>query len=73
MTIEAMQRFTAVNSFQPFAMHLADGRSLDVKHPEGVFSKSNQRTITALNDEGMYEVIDLLLVVSLRPLPPGKE
>lgn len=68
MTIEQFRAIQRSRPFQPFAIHVADGRMLEVRHPEVVGASPNERTIFVYNADGMREVLDLLLVTSLRPL-----
>ena len=49
--------------FEAFAMRLADGRSLDVRHPEMV-AVGRQRIIVVQPDDS-WSVIEPLMVVSL--------
>jgi hypothetical protein len=54
-------------------MHLADGRSLEVRHPECLARTPNGRTIVVLtpddkSGEGHMEIVDILLVTSLELL-----
>ena len=49
--------------FEPFAMRLADGRSLGVRHPEMV-AVGKRRIIVVLPDDS-WSVIEPLMVVSL--------
>ena len=49
--------------FEPFSMHLADGRSLAVKHPE-VVAVGKRRLIVVQPDDS-WAVVEPLLVVSL--------
>jgi hypothetical protein len=72
MTADAFNRFHRIRPFQPFAMHLADGRAFDVRHPDAAVPSPAGRTVSVLNPEGLIEVIDVLLVTSLRPLPSSR-
>jgi hypothetical protein len=58
---EALRR----QPFEPFAMRLADGRALDVKHPE--FVAASPRRIVVINDDevGSWSVVEPLMIVSL--------
>lgn len=51
--------------FEPFLMRLADGRSLEVRHPE--FVALSPRRIVVINDDevGSWSVVEPLLIVSL--------
>jgi len=59
-------------SAQPFALHLADGRVLDVPHPELMsISRSGRRVIVGTQDDG-FEIIDVIMIVSIEIKPPSK-
>jgi hypothetical protein len=68
MAVEQLRKFHTAQPFQPFEIHLADGRSVRVPHREllAVPPKA-ARTFAVWVDDG-FEVIDLLLVTSLRPM-----
>jgi hypothetical protein len=57
--------------FQPFDIHLADGRTLAVEHPEFLAQSPTGRTIGVGRPDGTIETVDLLLVVSLKARPPS--
>jgi hypothetical protein len=69
MTIEQLRRLHLARPFQPFDIHLADGRVLPVEHPEFLAQSPSGRTIGVGHDDGTIETVDLLLVVSLKPRP----
>ena len=56
---EALQR----RPFEPFAMRLADGRSLNVRHPEMV--AVGRRRIIVVQPDDSWSVVEPLMVVSL--------
>jgi hypothetical protein len=58
--------------FQPFDIHLADGRSVPVDHPELLLITPPGRTIGVGLSDGTIEIIDLLLVTSLKPRVNGR-
>jgi hypothetical protein len=58
--------------FQPFDIHLADGRSLAVEHPECLATTPVGRSIGVGLPDGTIEIVDLLLVTSLKPRPNGR-
>lgn len=69
MTIEQVRKLHQARPFQPFRMHLADSRSLDVVHPELLaISEPGRTVIVVTGDESLYKVVDLLLVTSLEVL-----
>jgi len=67
MTIDQIRRLHRGQPFHPFRLHLADSRSVDVTHPELLAINEPGRTISVVSD-GAFEIIDLLLVVSLELL-----
>ena len=81
MTIEQLRKYHQTRPFQPFRIFLADGRHLDVRHPEFLAMTPSGRTIGVADSDHTIETIDLLLVTSLKPLtngqakktPPGKK
>lgn len=67
MTGEGLLRHIKAQPFVPFRMHLADGRSLRVEHPEFVLYLPGYRTCVVGDPEtGLFDMIDLLLVTSIQ-------
>ncbi len=66
MTIEQLRKLHAARPFQPFDIHLADGREITVHHPEFLAQSPTGRTIVVGLADGTHEVIDLPLVTSLK-------
>ena len=52
--------------FRPFGIHLSDGRSLIVRHPEMLSISSRNRTAIVYGSDNSWEVIDIDLVTSVR-------
>jgi hypothetical protein len=71
MTFEQLQRLHQARPFQPFDIHLADGRTLPVEHPEMLAAAPPGRTIGVACPDGTIEIVDLLLVASLKPRANG--
>jgi hypothetical protein len=69
MTIEQLRTMHQARPFQPFDLQLADGRALAVEHPEFLAQSPAGRTIAVGHPDGTIEIVDLLLVVSLKPRP----
>lgn len=68
MTTAEMRALRDTAPFRPFRIHLADGRKLDVRHPEylTVFNKAPR--IAVEQDDGTYDLINLPIVVSVELL-----
>lgn len=65
MTLEQLMAKQHAQPFRPYRIHLADGRSLDVKHQDFLARSPGGRTATVYTSGEASEVIDLLLVTSL--------
>ena len=71
MTIQQLRHLHHARPFRPFDIHLADGRSIPVDHPELLAMTPGGRTIGVAVHDDAIEVIDLLLVTSLKPRSNG--
>ncbi len=69
MTIEQLRTAYDAQPFQPFIMHLADGRSIPVMHREFMASAPSGRTIIVYQPDDTFNVVDLLLVTDLEFKP----
>ncbi len=63
MTTDQLKDFLAAKPFRPFLIHTADGRSVDVNHPETI-AYGGGRIAVVVTPGDRFEVIDLLLVPS---------
>jgi hypothetical protein len=69
MTLEALRKYHQAEPFRPFVLHMADGRSVRVDHPEFLAYTGGGRTIIVGDAEGDgSEIVDLLLVASIQVL-----
>lgn len=64
MTTEQFMNHVRAKPFRPFTIHMADGRSIRVTHPEAV-AYGGGRTAAVATSRRTFEIIDLLLVPSL--------
>lgn len=71
MTTETLQRAIHATPFRPFALHLADQRTLHVPHPDFIAHKPGGRIAVVILPDDTPEYVDLLLVVSLAPAAPS--
>jgi hypothetical protein len=65
MTTEQVRRAHQAAPFKPFTIHLADGRTFTVHHPELMMLSPGGRTVVLAVSDEAFEIIDLLLVTSL--------
>jgi hypothetical protein len=69
MTVERMREFVEARPFQPFVIHLAEGRQVAVDHRESVMSSPSGRTLSVYQPDDTSTVIDLLLVTGIEIKP----
>jgi hypothetical protein len=67
MDISGVREALHKQPFEPFAIRLADGRSLTVPHPDFV-ALTSRRVIVGAEDDS-WSIIEPLLIVSLDSLP----
>lgn len=65
MTIEQFRNLYSAEPFQPFTIHLADGRSVAVKHRDFIMPAPSGRTLIVYQPDDSFNIIDLLLVTDL--------
>ena len=70
MDIDGLRESLRKQSFEPFAIRLADGRSLPVQHPE--FVAVGKRRAVVIAEDDSWSWIEPLLIVSLDSLPSPK-
>lgn len=74
MTIEQIRNAYERLPFDPFVIHLADGRAVPVMAREFISPAPNGRTIVVWQPDSSMNIIDLLLVTDLefKPAKNGK-
>jgi len=65
MTVEQLRNIHRAMPFRPFSIHLADGRSFLVRHPDYLSHSPSGRTIIVHGDDDRFDILDLLLVTRL--------
>lgn len=65
MTIEQLRSGYSVQPFHPFVIHLADGRSIPVRHRDFIMPAPSGRTVVVYQPDDSFNIIDLLLVTDL--------
>lgn len=66
MTIESFVQVWHAQPFRAFEIYLADGRKIRVPHADFVSRSPSGRTVIVHGENDHFEVIDLLLVASLK-------
>jgi hypothetical protein len=65
MTIQQIRKLYEAVPFRPFNMHLSDGRTIPVHHPEMLAAAPSGRTVVVYEPDDSFHIVDLLLVTDL--------
>jgi hypothetical protein len=65
MTTDQLRTALGDQPFRPFALHLADGRNIIIRHREFAMLSPSGRTVVAYQPDDSMNVVDLLLVTDL--------
>jgi len=69
MTINEFRNVLAAAPFRPFILHLADGQTIPVAHPDFVLATGQGRTaIVSIPEADWFAIVDLLLISHLEVL-----
>lgn len=71
MRIEEVRNLLDVQPFQPFSLHLADGREISVRHREFIMPSPTGRIVIVYQPDDSFNVIDLMLVTDLEVRSDG--
>lgn len=69
MTADQIRKLSEAVPFQPFRVHMANGRSLDVPHPDFMHLSPTGRRLVVESLDDSFEIVDVLLVTSVESLP----
>jgi hypothetical protein len=69
MTFQQLDNVHNARPFRPFTLHIADGRSFRVPHPEFLSRSPSGRTIIVYGSDESFSVLDLLLLTELEVHP----
>ena len=73
MTVERLKNVHSARLFRPFTIHMGDGRSFRVDHPEFLSRSPSGRTIVVHQPDESFSVLDLLLVTEIEVHPPTQD
>jgi hypothetical protein len=66
MTIDRLRNLYDARPFQPFVMHMADGREVPVLHREFIMAAPSGRTVIVVQPDDTVNIVDLPLVTDLK-------
>ena len=64
MTVEQLRKLHEARPFLPLRVHMADGRTLAVEHPE-LLAYSGNRTVVIAQPDDSVHVLDILLITGI--------
>jgi len=69
MTSDQIRRHLDAVPFQPFRVHMANGRHADVPHPDFLHVFPGGRYASIVHQDDTMEVMDVFLITSVQNLP----
>lgn len=65
MRIDDLKNVHQARPYRPFTIHLSDGRSFRVDHPEFLALSRTGRTVALFSEDDAFEIIDVMLMTSI--------
>ncbi len=65
MTTQEFRNVFEAQPFQPFTICLADGRQIPIQHQEFAMLSPKGRTVIVYQEDGSFQVLDLMLATGL--------
>lgn len=72
MTVKHLKSVLHAQPFQPFTIHMGDGRAFFLKHPDFIARSPSGGTVIVYNEDESHSILDMLLVTELELYPPAK-
>jgi hypothetical protein len=71
MRIEEMRNLLKAQPFQPFVIHLPEGRTVPIARRDFALLSPNGRTLLAYEPDSSFNMIDVMLISSVQVGPPA--
>ena len=65
MTAQQLRDLQQAKPFRPFTMHMADGRSFQVSHPEFLLVAPSGRTAVLYDQDDHLNILDVMLMTGI--------
>lgn len=65
VTRDNLRYFATLQPFRPFRIHMASGRTFDIRHPEMIEVRSNIAMIFSSETADLFESVSLMLMESV--------
>ena len=65
MTAQQLRAAIQATPFRPFTIHMGDGRSFDIRHPDFLLLTPGGRTAFACRTEEEFSIVDVMLMTEI--------
>ena len=65
MTSQQLRAALQAAPFRPFTIHMGDGRSFDIQHPDFLLLSPGGRTAFAYRIEEEFSIVDVMLMTEI--------
>ena len=73
MELDAIRTCCTARPFRPFTVHLSDGRSFPVAHPDFLIVAPNSTTVIVFHEAGGFDILDPAQITGIAlPRPPSR-
>ncbi len=72
MTADQLRKMLSAQPLRPLALHLADGRKIEVKHPEFLAASPTGSIAIVFYTDDTFEAVDVLMITSIHILNGAK-
>ncbi len=72
MTAEEIRSLSSPIPFRAFRIHMANGKHVDVPHPDFISLSPRGRTLIVYKPDGSFDLVDVLLITSIETLSNGQ-
>ncbi len=69
MTIQQLRAAHRAAPFRPFTIHMADGRTFHIPHPDFLSMSPSGRTVIVYQEDEEFSILDLLLMTEIEMSP----
>ena len=73
MRIDRVRETKHKQPFQPFTIHMADGRSFYIPHPDFLAIPQSARTVMVIDTTDHYNILDATLITELELHDPDEQ
>ncbi len=69
MTVQQLRSVYRATPFRPFTLHMGDGRSFYIPHPDFLSMSPSGRTVIVFQEDDHFNVLDLLWLTEIEVAP----